>query len=376
MNCPNCGAMVAPGSMYCPVCNAAVGNSYAPQQQWTHQTQSYQPAYQQGYQQQDYAPQQAWPPQPAANDPMEYSNRMQAVQMQQGYTQQTPPVNQYPQQGYTQQTAPVNQYPQQGYSQQGYSQQGYAQNYGYQQQASAQPNPLMSILSELPRTFGGCFVRPGETLRALVEQGDMLTCPIVAGIVLLLVFLGGMSAMRGVVSVVFGVITSLTGIRMAGNSASMQQGINYIAGQVGPAVGGIAVLCQIIAMVTPLLVVFVYLCAVRKVPFSWHVVLGMLSVTTMPTVVFALLSMLVSFVSPWLCLLVVIAGLVVAYLQISNMMNTIVGATDAQLLTAKMICFPIAILLTLALVWLVGGNLMGNVFQHMLSLVGNTGNFI
>ena len=360
MNCPNCGAAVAPGTMYCPVCNAGIGNSFAPQQQWAQNTQSFQPVYQQGYQQ-DFAPQQNWQQQsvqsPVGNGYMDYSGRMQPVQMQQSYPQQTAPAQNY-----------------QGYAQQSYP--GYPQNYGYQQQVPSQPNPLMTILTELPRTFAGCFTRPGEVLRSLVERGDLFTCPIVVGVVLVVVFLGGMAAMRGVVGVLFSLIASLTGVSLASNNASMQQGINYIAGQVAPAVGGIAVLCQLIAIAVPLVVVLVYLCLVRKVPFSWHVVLGMVAVTTMPTVAFALLSMLFSFVSPWLCLLVIIAGIVVAYLQLSNMMNTIVGGTDAQLLPAKMICFPIAILLTLAVLWFVGGNLMGNVFQHMLSLLGNTGSFV
>ena len=354
MNCPNCGAAVAPGTPYCPICNAGLGNSYAPQQQWGQNTQSYQPVYQQGYQP-DFAPQQNWQ-----------------------QTMQTPPVNSYG--DYTGRMQPVQQtYAQQSYAQQNYQnygQQGYAQNYGYQQQMPAQPNPLMTMLNELPRTFAGCFTHPGEVLRSMVERGDLITCPIVIGIVLVVVFLGGMSAMRGVVELLFGLIASLTGVSLANNEASMQQGINYIAGQVAPAVGGIAVLCQLIAIIVPLIVVVVYLCAVRRMPFSWHVMLGMAAVTTMPTVAFALLGMLVSFVSPWLCLLAVIAGIVVAYLQLSNMLNTIVGGTDAQLLPVKMICFPLALLLTLAVVWFVGGNLMGNVFQHMLSLLGNTGSFV
>lgn len=361
MNCPNCGAAVAPGTMYCPICNAGIGNGYANQQPWAQNTQSYQPVYQQ-----DFAPQQSWQQQtmqpPVNNGYMDFTSQMPPVQAQQTYMQQNPQAQQYAAQGYQQQGYP------------GYQQQGYPQNYGYQQMQ--QPNPLMNILTELPRTFAGCFTRPGEVLRSLVEKGDLFTCPIVVGVVLVVVFLGGMAAMRGVVSVLFGLIASLTGVRLATNDASMQQGINYIAGQVAPAVGGIAVLCQMIAIIIPVLVMLVYLCGVRKLPFSWHVTLGMVTVTTMPTVAFALLGMLVSFVSPWLCLLTIIAGIVVAYLQLGSMMNTIVGGNDAQLLPAKMICFPIAILLTLVALWFVGGNLMGNVFQHMLSLLGNTGSFV
>ena len=362
MNCPNCGAAVAPGTMYCPICN--VNLNYAPQQQWGQNTQTYQPVQPQGYPQ-DFAPQQSWQQsmqQPVNPGYMDYTSQMPPVQTQ-GYPQQGAQAQQFAPQGYQNpQTYP------------GAYQQGYPQNYGYQQ--TAQGSPLMSLLTELPRTFGGCFTQPGEVLRSLVERGDLLTCPIVVGVVLVVVFLGGMAAMRGVVSILFSLIASLTGISLASDSASMQQGINYIAGQVAPAVGGIAVLCQLIAIAVPVLVVLVYLCGVRKLPFSWHVTLGMITVTTMPTVAFALLGMLLSFVSPWLCLLMMIVGIVVAYLQLSNMLNTITGIPDAQLLPAKMVCFPIAILLTLTLLWFVGGNLLGGVFQQMLSLLGSTSSFV
>lgn len=356
MNCPNCGATVAPGTMYCPICNTNL--TFAPQQQWVQQNPTFQPPYQQGGYPQDFAPQQSWQQQtqqPVNGGYMDFNSPMQQAQ------------------GYAQQNAPAQQYAGQNYG--SYQQQGYAQNYGgYQQMAPA--NPVMGLLTELPRTFAGCFTQPGEVLRSLVERGDLLTCPIVVGVVMVVVFLGGMAAMRGVVSVLFGLIASLTGISLASDSASMQQGINYIAGQVAPAVGGIAVLCQLIAIAVPVLVVLVYLCSICKMPFSWHVTLGMVTVTTMPTVVFALLGMLLSFISPWLCLLIMIVGIVIAYLQLSNMLNTITGISDAQLLPVKMVCFPIAILLTLALLWLVGGNLLGGVFQQMLSLLGNTSSFV
>jgi len=252
---------------------------------------------------------------------------------------------------------------------------GYQPPYAYGQ-GRHDEGGFLGALSDLPHAFVESFTHPGDVMRTMVERRDRFSWMIVSALVLLLSFLCGMVLMRGFLGILLRAISVLSGTPLASTDASMSQGVSYIAGRVAPMAGGIAVLCQLIAIAVPLVVVLVYRCLVRKVPFSWHVALGMAAVTTMPTVAFALLSMLLSFVSPWLCLLVIIAGIVVAYLQLSNMMNTIVGGTDAQLLPAKMICFPIAILLTLAVLWFVGGNLMGNVFQHMLSLLGNTGSFV
>jgi hypothetical protein len=81
-------------------------------------------------------------------------------------------------------------------------------------------------------------------------------------------------------------------------------------------------------------------------------------------------------VSPVLALVMMILGAVIGYLQLSSMLATLLGGTEPQQLKVKMICFPIAILATLVLIYLVGGNLMGNVFQHMVSLLGNMGTIV
>ena len=384
MNCPNCGTAVMPGTQYCPNCNAALGNmGYAPQQQWN--TQSYQPVNPQGYQQ-DFAPQQGWQ-NPAMGGYGDYSSRMQTVQpqmMQQGYGQQgySQQAQQgYPQQGYAQQTQQG--YPQQGYAQQaqnGYPQQGWPQGNGGNQpvqQNQRRPSPqleaLTGMLSELPRMFAGCFTQPGEVLRSLINRGDIVYAPVVVGVMLVVVFLGGMAAMRGVVGMLFGLIGALTGLNIAGSGASAQQGINYIAGRVAPAVGGIAVLCQVLAMLVPVLVTIFYLCVIQRREFSWYMVMGMITVTTMPTIVVALLSILASFLSPVLSLLLMIIGMVIAYLQLGHIISSVMGLEEARLLTVKMVVIPVSLVLTLALLWFVGGTLMGGVFQYMLSLLSSSG---
>lgn len=258
-----------------------------------------------------------------------------------------------------------------------YGQQGYpqptAQSYAYQGQLQQHPNPVMALLSELPRMFLGCFTAPGQVLRTLVERGDVITGPMVLAVALVVVFLGGMAAMRGVVSVLFSFITSLTGISLAGSSSALRQGVNYIAGQIAPAVGGIAVLCQVIAIIIPVAVIMVYLYLVHHQQPNWMMALEMVTVTTMPTIAVALVAMVASMISPMLALVVMIVGIVIAYLQLSHMLSTLLGGTPEQELLVKLICFPIALLLTLGLIYLLGGNLMSGVFQHMISLLGNMG---
>ncbi len=441
MNCPNCGAPVAPGILYCTNCHAAVNGAGTGGQQWLQKPQALQPQYLQGAKA-EYAPQQSWQqtsqaaavssfpelgptgslnsfapaaqqgnPNPYAQpiaqnsfapaaqqgnpnpyaQPIAQNSFAPAAQqgnpnpyaqpaLQSTFAPAAQQGNPYAQQAAQNTYAPAAQqggYPQQnGYTQQqyGYTQQYGQQGYGYQ--AQREPNPAMALLSELPQMFLGSLRNPGQVLRTLVERGDVITGPIVLAVTLVVVFLGGMAAMRGVVGILFSLIGSLTGISLAGSTAALRQGVNYIAGQIAPAVGGIAVLCQLIAIIVPTVVVMVYLNLLHKLPFNWLMALEMVTVTTMPTIVVALAAMLASMVNPLLALLVIILGTVIAYLQLGHMLGTLLGGTDVQQLKVKMICFPIAILLTLGLVYLVGGNLMGNVFQHMISLLGNMGSLV
>ncbi len=289
-----------------------------------------------------------------------------------GYPQQMQPASTYTQQSqtagdYTQQVQAVNPYAQQGYPQ------PTAQSYAYQGRMQRQPNQALTMLSELPGLFLGCFTNPGQVLRTLVERSDVVIGPIVLAVALVVVFLGGMAAMRGVVSMLFSFITSLTGISLANSSSALRQGINYIAGQIAPAVGGIAVLCQLIAIVVPVAVIAVYLYLVLRNNLNWVLVLEMVTVTTLPTVIIALLGMLGSMLSPVLVLVTVVIGVVIAYLQLGHMLSHLLGSTDGELHRIKMVCFPVALLLTFGFIYLLGGTLLGSVFQRMISLLGNMG---
>ena len=364
MNCPKCGTLIPQGAAFCPVCNEPVSAYVQP---------GYMPGYAQGmlhgYPQ----------PGPGAGMQPPPANGAQGMQ--------PPPVNGA--QGMQQQPAAQymgaqqQPYPQQSLYRQSYAQYqqgtyppGFQQPYSYGQPVAREANPLLTALSALPRTFLDSFTRPQEVLRGMLEKRDLLTGPIVAGLTLLLTFLCGMVVMRSFVGVLLSAISTLTGVSLASDAASMNQGVSYIAGRIAPSVGGAAVVCQLIGMAVPALVFMVYLCGVAKVHFSWELLLGFVGVTTLPTAAVALLAMVLSLLSPWLALLVALCGMAVSYTQACGLLSAVTGRTDAQLLPAKMLLVALALALTLIVGGMVGGLLMRGVLQRVMVLLNSVGSLI
>ncbi len=252
-----------------------------------------------------------------------------------------------------------------------YPQGGYA--YG-----SAQPEEttFLGALSDLPRVFAESFARPGEVLRAMVEHRDRFTWIIVSALVLLLSFLSGMVLMRGFLSVLLSAISALSGVPLASTSASMSQGVSYIAGRVGPMAGGIAALCQLIAMIIPTVVFMGYICFVCRVAFSWELASGFMAVLSLNTVVVSLLSMAAAIISPWLAMAFVLCSMALSYAKACGMLSLITARPDAQLLTGKLCCVVISLMLTLILCGVFGGMLFGGVVERVLILLGNVGSLI
>ncbi|MEG2702413.1 MAG: hypothetical protein RSA65_07330 [Clostridia bacterium] len=356
MNCPKCGSLLPQGAMFCPVCNEPVMAGYS------------QPSAPMGYPplgtpgQPGFDPQQmgGYAPtgqQPPAGYPGAYGGYQQPANPQQGFQ---PGAYQQSYSPYSQQSYPT----------------GYQPPYVYGQQTERGENVLLNTLSELPRAFLDSFRHPGEVLRGMLERRDHLTCPVVTGVVLLLSFLGGMMIMRSVIGLLLVAISSLTGVSVASSTASMNQGISYIAGRIAPSVGGIAALCQLLAMLVNAAVMTVYLCTVCKTRFSWELLLGLCAITTLPTVAVVLAAMLLSLLTPWLSLLAIACGLAVSYAQMSTLFAAVTGRSEAQLLPARILCICISMTLTALLIGLVGGMLMSGVLQRMLVLLGNIGSLI
>lgn len=253
---------------------------------------------------------------------------------------------------------------------------GYQQPYAYGQQPTRERRGFFTALTELPRAFLDSFTHPGEVLRSLVEKGDLISAPVVAALTLLCAFLAGMVLMRGFVGVLFGAVSRLTGVSMAGTTASMNQGISYIVGRVGPTVGGIAALCQAISMLVPTVVFMIYVCAVCHVTFSWELALGFLAVASLSTPVAAVMAMALSLLSPWLALLPMICASALSYAQACNMLWLITGRDEARLFGARAACVTGSIALTLLLCGLTGGWLMNGVMNRVLLLLGSVGSLI
>lgn len=336
MNCPKCGSAVVPGALFCPVCNEPLNTGYNV-----------------GYQQPYPYPQQQGYPNPAEGFSVPPG----------GYTG-------YPPQGY-----PTSVPQQQGFPQQPSFPTGYQPAYAYGEQRPP-ANPLLGAISDLPHVFITSLRSPADAYRELLERRDIFTCPLVAGVMLLVSFLGGMTIMRGFVGVVFALISALTGVSMASDATSMNQGISYVAGRIAPSIGGIAVLCQIFAMLVPVLVLTIYLVAFCKIRFSWPMALGLMTVSTLPTVVVTLLGMLGSLLTPWLAMLLVVCGSAFSYVQLSAMLSFATGRTEAQLFVPKAVCFCLSLAITLLLLALVGGTLMSGVANRMLQLLSNVGSLI
>lgn len=275
-------------------------------------------------------------------------------------------------------SAPQTAVYQQSYAQyqQGSYPPGYQQPYTYGQPPAQEDNGFLTVIADLPRAFVNSFTRPGDVLRGMVERRDYYSCPVVAAVVLLLTFLGGMVVMRGFVGVLFKLVSALTGVSMAGTDASMNQGISYIAGRVAPSVGGIAVLCQLISMVVPTAVFILYICVICKVMFSWELMLGFMAVTSLPTVAAALAAMASSLLSPWIALVVMACGAAISYTQACGMLALITGRSEQQLAAGKLLCTVISLTVTLALCGVAGGLLMGGVVQRIFVLFANVGSLI
>lgn len=258
----------------------------------------------------------------------------------------------------------------------------YQQNYptGYQQpytygQAPEKPE-LLTVLSDLPRAFWDSYTRPGEVLRGMVEKRDWMSGIIVSAVVLGLAFLSGMVLMRGFIGVLFTAIARVTGVSMANTSASMNQGISYIAGRIGPAVGGVAALCQLIGMLVPAAVFLIYICAICRITFSWELALGFVAVNSMGTVAASVLSMVLSFLSPWLALLPIGCSMALGIARASSMLGLITARGNTQLIRARLMLVGLSLGLTLLLSGVFGGLLMSGVMNRVFALLGSVGSLL
>jgi len=338
MNCPKCGSLLPQGAQFCNICNEPVSQPgyipYAPTQQGYPNTPGYPPVYGPGF------------------DPMQ----AQSGQPVQGYAGQPAPSSGF-QQNYAQYANQQTNYPQ-----------GYQPIYGgyHPAQNQREPGQFLAALTQIPRTFVGSFRDPGAALRDMMERRDKYAPPVVCGLALLLAFFCGMAATRALVTVF---VNFAANLQQYGNELARADGINRIAGSVRAAVGGIAVLGQLLAMIFPLAVMLVYLCAVCKVRFSMDLFLGLITLLTMPTLPASVFTLVSSLFSPILPLLFMAAGMVIAYVFMGSLTARVTGKPDGELVRVKVIMILLSMVLTFAFIALVVGLLSGGVVTTILSYI-------
>ncbi len=360
MNCPKCGSLLPQGAQFCNVCNEPLQSTgYVP----------YAPTPSQGYSQSPGYGQQGYPAAQGYAQPQQGYDPQQG----QGYTQ--------PQQGYDQQgqgyPAGYQSSYQQSYAQ--YTSQNYPQ--GYQQPTyggyyAAQPTPrretgaFLSAIAQIPRMALDAFRDPGAVLQGVMERRDVYTAPVIAALTLLFTFLCAMVVTRSLVGVIFSGLAS-AGAPLAGDTASLNQGVSYIAGKIGPSLGGVAALCQLFAIAFPTAVALVYLCAICKLRFSLELLCGLVAITTLPTLAVALLSMAGSLLHPVLPLILILFGMVVSYVFMGALLGRMTGLPENQMVLVKILCIAISLLFVLLFSLVVGGALMSSSYRWVTTVLGN-----
>ncbi len=254
--------------------------------------------------------------------------------------------------------------------------QGYQQVYGRYSARGGRDNELLNAITSLPRLFMEVFRDPGEALRGLMERNDRYTGGVVTGLSLLLTFLAAILVTRGAVMSVFTGFSTLSGTALAGDAASLNQGVNYIAGKMAASVGGIAVLCQLIAIAFPATVTLVYLCVVKKVRFSFLLASNLAAIVTLPSVAVSLLSMAASLLSPYAAAAAVLLGVIASYALLSALVTWITGMPEQRLVPTKIAVIGASEMLKILFIWLVGGALSAVAMSTVYGLIGSMGSLL
>jgi hypothetical protein len=302
-----------------------------------------------------------------------------------GYQQGYPQAGGYPQgygAGEAQQPVYAQGFDPSAYGRDSYGQQGYGSfPTGYQPawsayRAGGERGAFLGALGNLPRVLVGMFRDVGDTLQGMMERSDVFTGGLVAGLSLLFTFLAAMVMTRGAIAMAFNGLSSLFGISLAGDAASMSQGVSYIAGKIAAPIGGIAALCQLFALVLPAAVVLTYLCAIRQVRFSYLLASNVVAVTTLPSIAAALLCMVFSLLSPVLGVLMLALGEVASYVLVCLLIAHITGLAEQHSALVKLAVVCISIVVKMLFIQLVGGSLMASVMRTLTALMSTMGSLL
>ena len=286
MRCTHCGSIIPPGVPRCPICGANPDSQQA----------------QEDYRFYQQYPKTEFPPN-APSSGGEYGVAAPEFLREPESPNQyaTPAFHTYRTQRFT------------GYTQNAQS------NWRGQPKDGVPSGGFSQALSDLPQVIRGAFLNPAGTLQGMLRREDRVTGGILLFLSLAFAFLAGMVLSKGALGAVFAVVSGLTGLQFAETAASLNQGVNYLAGRVGVSVGGIAACCQLIAAFTPPLVTAVFLRAAGRMRISFVLLSGLTAVTAVPNVAALALASVVSLVSPYLAAVVLFFGQAVSYVLLCSM---------------------------------------------------------
>lgn len=341
MRCTRCGSIIPPGVQRCPICGAYPDSMQAQEDFRSHQ-QYPKTNYQQGVPPdgREYGYVAGNP----ANQPRQYA---------------TPAFHTYRKQIFT------------GFPQ--------SRQSAYRGQPRDGFNPgggFAKALSDLPQVVKGAFTDPAGALQGMIRREDRYTGAIVVLLSLLFAFLAGMILVRGALGSLFTVASGMTGLQLADSAASLNQGVNYLAGKVAVPIGGIAAVCQLIAAVMPSAVTMVYLSVMRQVRFSFLLLSGFAAITILPNLAALVLASACSLITPYLSLLMLFFGQVVSYVLLCAMAVRLANLKPqrAVLVQSSLIC--LSVLTQIALIAAVGGTLMNGVVRTLTSLTNSMGGLL
>lgn len=334
MRCTHCGSIIPPGLTHCPICGTPIDTRQVQQEYREYPKTDYQQGVPPSGREYGYA----------ANEPSQPPKQYA-----------TPSFHTYRTQLLT--GAPENgrQSPFQGQPRDGYSSGG----------------SFSKTLSDLPGVVRGAFTGPADTLLGMVRREDRYTGGVVVLLSLILAFLTGMIMTRGVLGVLFSIVTDVTGAELADSAASLNQGVSYLAAKISLPVGGVAAMCELIAVLMPLAVTMVYLSAMKQIRFSFVLVSGIAAIITLPHLFSLLLAAACSTITPYLSMLMLLFGQVFSYVLLCNVITRLAALRPPRTVPVQATLICVSELTKVILIVVIGGALMTGVFRTLASLTNS-----
>ncbi|HPF88701.1 MAG TPA: zinc ribbon domain-containing protein [Candidatus Limiplasma sp.] len=334
MRCTHCGSIIPPGLAQCPICGARIDTKQA---------------------QEDYRTYQEYPK-------TNYQQGVPPSCRTYGYTTEEPPKQYATPTFHTYRKQLLTGIPEN------------AQQMPYQNQPRDSYNPggaFSKTLSDLPGVIKGAFTCPTDTLVRMIRREDRYTGLLIVGLSLIMAFLTGTIMVRGVLGSLFTLTSEVTGLELADSTASLNQGVSYLAGKVALPIGGIAAVCQLIAVIMPAAVTMVYVSVMRKVRFSFPLLSGFAAIITLPNLFALLIAAVCSVITPYLAILVLLFGLIFSYVLLCNVAVQLGRLQPPRAVPVQAALICVSELMKVILIAGIGGVLMSGVVHTLTSLTNS-----